>query len=182
MHHPGIEPGSHRWQRRILPLNHWCYCFSLIYDTLIFPRNWCVVVPFIVGILLGQMRLNLLIWSVTKDSSLRRRFSPQFSRRWRTSEENYAAVTSRWNQEQINIPNMLPDAFNAYYWKLSPPVVTSKTIIWPIACQVLSSCLRQFLLVTNTAWENMANTLKDVCIPKDVLKHVSGFKPMPSIV
>ena len=22
MHQPGIEPGSHRWQRCILPLNH----------------------------------------------------------------------------------------------------------------------------------------------------------------
>ena len=24
MHHPGIEPGSHRWQRCILPLDQWC--------------------------------------------------------------------------------------------------------------------------------------------------------------
>ena len=24
MHQPGIEPGSHRWQRCILPLAHWC--------------------------------------------------------------------------------------------------------------------------------------------------------------
>ncbi len=26
MHQPGIEPGSHRWQRCILPLDHWCFC------------------------------------------------------------------------------------------------------------------------------------------------------------
>jgi hypothetical protein len=24
MHQPGIEPGAPRWQREILPLNHWC--------------------------------------------------------------------------------------------------------------------------------------------------------------
>ena len=24
MHQPGIEPGTHRWQRCILPLDHWC--------------------------------------------------------------------------------------------------------------------------------------------------------------
>ena len=24
VHQPGIEPGSHRWQRCILPLDHWC--------------------------------------------------------------------------------------------------------------------------------------------------------------
>ena len=28
MHQPGIEPGSHRWQRCILPLDHWCQCHS----------------------------------------------------------------------------------------------------------------------------------------------------------
>ena len=28
MHQPGIEPGSHRWQRCILPLDHWC-CWKL---------------------------------------------------------------------------------------------------------------------------------------------------------
>ena len=26
MHQPGIEPGSHRWQRCILPLDHGCKC------------------------------------------------------------------------------------------------------------------------------------------------------------
>ena len=25
VHQPGIEPGSHRWQRCILPLDHWCH-------------------------------------------------------------------------------------------------------------------------------------------------------------
>ena len=25
MHQPEIEPGSHRWQRCILPLDHWCF-------------------------------------------------------------------------------------------------------------------------------------------------------------
>ena len=25
MHQPGIEPGSHQWQRCILPLDHWCF-------------------------------------------------------------------------------------------------------------------------------------------------------------
>jgi hypothetical protein len=24
LHQPGIEPGAPRWQREILPLNHWC--------------------------------------------------------------------------------------------------------------------------------------------------------------
>ena len=30
MHQPGIEPGSHRWQRCILPLDHWC--LTLIHE------------------------------------------------------------------------------------------------------------------------------------------------------
>ncbi len=25
LHQPGIEPGAPRWQREILPLNHWCF-------------------------------------------------------------------------------------------------------------------------------------------------------------
>ena len=29
VHQPGIEPGSHRWQRCILPLDHSCLCESL---------------------------------------------------------------------------------------------------------------------------------------------------------
>ena len=29
VHQPGIEPGSHRWQRCILPLDHWCQCLSI---------------------------------------------------------------------------------------------------------------------------------------------------------
>ena len=29
MHQPGIDPGSHRWQRCILPLDHWCWCWWL---------------------------------------------------------------------------------------------------------------------------------------------------------
>lgn len=28
MHQPGIEPGSPRWQRDILPLDHWCNLFK----------------------------------------------------------------------------------------------------------------------------------------------------------
>ena len=33
MHQPGIEPGSHRWQRCILPLDHWCLSrFSRVSD------------------------------------------------------------------------------------------------------------------------------------------------------
>ena len=28
MHAPGVEPGSERWQRSILPLNYACYCIS----------------------------------------------------------------------------------------------------------------------------------------------------------
>ena len=28
MHQPGIEPGAQRWQRWILPLNHWCWYLS----------------------------------------------------------------------------------------------------------------------------------------------------------
>ena len=29
MHQPGIEPGSHRWQRCILPLDHRCRCIGI---------------------------------------------------------------------------------------------------------------------------------------------------------
>ena len=30
MHQPGIKPGSHRRQRCILPLDHWCSCYILV--------------------------------------------------------------------------------------------------------------------------------------------------------
>ena len=29
LHQPGIEPGSHRWQRCVLPLDHWCLCVNM---------------------------------------------------------------------------------------------------------------------------------------------------------
>lgn len=42
MHQPGIEPGSHRWQRCILPLDHWCWC--LFQGSFWFPitQTWTI--------------------------------------------------------------------------------------------------------------------------------------------
>ena len=50
MHQPGIEPGSHRWQRCILPLDHWCSeCVSSRWPSALlclkkadFGRFWCL--------------------------------------------------------------------------------------------------------------------------------------------
>ena len=36
MHLPGIEPGSHRWQRCILPLNHRCFSSLSSFSLLVF--------------------------------------------------------------------------------------------------------------------------------------------------
>ena len=33
VHQPGTEPGSHRWRRRILPLDHWCLWKSFGLDS-----------------------------------------------------------------------------------------------------------------------------------------------------
>ena len=39
MHQPGIEPGSHRWQRCILPLDHWC--MNVCHDNNLCKRQCC---------------------------------------------------------------------------------------------------------------------------------------------
>ena len=47
MHQPGIEPGSHRWQQCILPLDHWCCWVNFWNVTLLYRKSkgaalqWC---------------------------------------------------------------------------------------------------------------------------------------------
>ena len=51
MHQPGIEPRSHRWQRCILPLDHWCcwvnfWNVTLLYRTI---EGCCIAMVFYRG-------------------------------------------------------------------------------------------------------------------------------------
>jgi hypothetical protein len=39
MRQPGIEPGAHRWQRWILPLNHWRTIGKNLYHQIQYPMN-----------------------------------------------------------------------------------------------------------------------------------------------
>ena len=40
--------------------------------------------------------------------------------------DDKVSVKVTWSQEQINAQIPLPHAFDEYYWKFSPPVMTSK--------------------------------------------------------
>ena len=49
VHQPGIEPGSHRWQRCILPLDHWC--------------DWCLLfVPAALRSIFTHFKFLVIMW------------------------------------------------------------------------------------------------------------------------